>query len=256
MSLLTTVFIGLLGQVMPPVLPNEPAPGMAPQEPPKLMVHMVALSAWEEGLDEVVIDEKLSLDEALLEKLPFDNFVWVNEAEEELEMGAEPKPLLFPIDSNYRMLVALAGQPGQDGSIPLHAKVLMRANGQTEQQALYGNAMVSPNKWLIFRGLPLAGKELVILLELKQGGGEGEGSGQSEQQQEQEEGEEKEDEQEPQPGEDQQEQQPSEQKESQDKPKDLQNIEALLENLEEQDKREQAEARFNRENIRINKDWW
>jgi hypothetical protein len=39
-------------------------------------------------------------------------------------------------------------------------------------------------------------------------------------------------------------------------PKDMENVEALLKSLEEQDRREQRSARNRRDTIRINKEWW
>ncbi len=247
-----------LGQIAAsPGAPGQPPPMVArpPAEPEQqvLMARVVAVQATSEGRDSPFFDDGLKPYREMLKRLSFDTFRKVAEQEREAPFGAET---CIDIDDVYSLTVTPSPNP-ETGEILLEARVDM-LEGEGAVKALYGTAKASLRKPLLFAGLESGDGELAVVLTFDQGDQDSNSQQQPEPQEDEEQEDEDEQEQ-PQPEEqDSQQQSPPEEAEEQE-PKeleDLQNIEALLQSLEDTDRREQAETKNQRDRVRIQKDWW
>ncbi len=225
-------------------------------------------------------DERLKPFKSILEKLAKGAaFRVVSQESQVAPFKAESN---WVVNEQYTVYV-LPMEQTPEGAVRLDARVAMNSGGKS-LNALRAEGEVPPRKVMAFRGLDAGnGNELLLFLrqapgdhEDQSGGESGESSEQDESEpqesgstQQGEQGEEDQDEQaEPQEApkpEEQEESQMAKQEEQKDgeqetvgEQQDDQTIEALLQSLEEEDQRQQQEARFNRKNIIIppNGDWW
>ena len=221
------------------------------------------------------VDEKLKPFASMLEKMAQGaGFRVVSQESKQAPMKTETD---WVINGQYSAHV-LPIQQLENGAIRLDARVAMNTGGQT-LNALRAEGEVPPRKVMAFRGLDAGnGNELILLLRQAPGDDEGQGGdgdSQGEQQEEQpgegsqaeQQDAEKKEQQEEQ-GEQsqekkeqmakQEESQPDEKQPGEEQPQDDQTIEALLESLEQEDARQQQDARFDRSSISIpaNGDWW
>ncbi len=249
------------GSATPPVSPQVQAP------PPPPVGKIYAIRASGAVPLKLNLDEKLKPVAAALETLPFTTYESISINENPLPWGQET---LFPINALYAMHVtALA--PEADGAIALRTRVEM-LQGETYVNAIKADAHAVQNQALLFRGLPLGNDELVIVLLVgmpQDGQNQGdsaeddpsssEGEQKSEDQSEQNTDDRKEGEEEMQEGEHAEAQQAdvSEPDEGEPKqPEGVENLEALLESLDDTDRREQVEERNRRDRIDFKGDWW
>lgn len=258
-----------------PMLPVAPPQGQAaaPQAqtpPPPPLGKVYAMRASGAVPQSPYMDEKLKDIAPVLEPLPFTSYEAISVVENALPWGRET---LFPVNAVYAMHVT--AQPQEpDGAIPLRARVEM-LQGENYVNALDTTAKAAQNQALLFRGMPLSQGELVIVLLIALPRNEDSKSDSSQENQQQSEGE----------GENQEQQNPDadsgnegeqnrqeasgaeqEQQETQsgteegegegEKPEGVQNLDALLESLDDIDRREQVEERNKRDRIDFKGDWW
>lgn len=248
-----------------PPLQSQPMPQV--QTPPKVPLgKMYAMRASGAVPQSPSMDERLKPVAAVLESLPFTSYEAISVVDRELPWGQET---LFPINAVYAMHVT-AQQPEADGAIPLRARVEM-LQGEDFVNALDTSAKAAQNQALLFRGMPLAQDELVIVLiiamphdEKGQGNTSQEdqpqpqGEGENQEQQESDTDKQREGEQEPREAnaaEQQQESQEGNEGEN-EPPEGVKNMDALLQSLDDIDKREQVEERNRRDRIDFKGDWW
>jgi len=246
-------------------VPQAPVPNQAPPPPP--LGRMYAMRASGAVPLKLNLDEKLKPVAAALETLPFTTYESISISENPLPWGQET---LFPINALYAMHVtALA--PESDGAIALRTRVEM-LQGETFVNAIKADAHAVPNQALLFRGMPLGEDELVLVLLVSTPSNQQNEGGPSEEDSSPSEGEQAEGETaqpepdsqeekntETQEGENADAQQPeaSEQDEGEtEAPEGVQNLEALLESLDDIDRREQVEERNRRDRIDFKGDWW
>mgnify|MGYP006277920943 CR=1 FL=1 len=240
--------------------PWRPAPPQAGGQPeaqmPKFRVVAVYCSNRGEG-----VQAELENLKPLFEKLPYDTFEQVARHDTEAAPGQETKVPLNGVYTLY-LTVGAPAQGAQQEGVPLEARVEMLADDGFVN-ALRASGRAAPNKALLFRGLPMDAGELAVVMMLLPPDQDN-GQSQKEQEQQQQEKEEKEeqetqDQQQEQPQEQQQQQEQSEaeQREAEeDEQKDMQNIEAILQSLEEQDRREQHDTRNKRRDVQMRGGWW
>ncbi len=254
------------GQLQAPQgVPVPKAPDQAPPPPP--LGRMYAMRASGAVPLKLNLDEKLKPVAAALETLPFTTYESISINENPLPWSQET---LFPINALYAMHVtALA--PEADGAIALRTRVEM-LQGETFVNAIKADAHAVPNQALLFRGMPLGEDELVLVLLVSTPSNQQNEGGPSEEDSSPSEGEQAEGETaqpepdsqeekntETQEGENADAQQPeaSEQDEGEtEAPEGVQNLEALLESLDDIDRREQVEERNRRDRIDFKGDWW
>jgi len=211
-------------------------------------------------------DERLRPFRSMLDKLsPGGSFRVVNQEAKEAPFSSETR---WSINERYDAFV-LPMEQTQDGAVRLDARVAQLDAGKS-LNALRAEGEVPSGKVMAFRGLQGPdGGELFLLLRQKndegddQSGGDGDSGQQNDM-------ESKSDEQSDQEMKDSEksdaekaelakaEEHKDEQKAESDAPKDAQNLEALLQSLEEEDQRQQADARFDRRKIELppSGEWW
>jgi hypothetical protein len=271
MNLLIGLLLALSAQ-----LPQAPAtPGAAPsagtQAPTILKV--IALVGSGEGQAAQQIPVELQPMQALLKELPFGRFRVEHQQEIPIEVGAAA---VVSINPTYT-LTLLPEEETEDNQYVVDLKIAT-PDGVS---ALTARGKIPVQKPVVMRGLDAEDGELIVAMILTREGG---GQGQNE---EKDEGEEQEDEeqqkqeQEPDPGEqepqdpqdqkqepqpDQGEQQDQQQQEQSDQQQDPQeqpqeahkpeNIEAILQHLEQMDRREQRELIQQKDARKILGEWW
>ena len=251
--------------------------GAAPQAPQAQAVD-IYMTAFYALRDEEVDDEEtpeipeaLEPYEALLEALPYNQFTLVSSDNAQADSGQEVRMPISGIFTFYAMPMQIM----DGGSVVLNLRVeMLQDDGYRD--ALRAQGQAAPNQPLVMRGMPLNRGELVVVVEVRpdqdqQDGAGGDGDPDSDaseddsdeqQDQDAEDDPDQEDEgdQDTEPETDDQGPQPqpdsSGDESRQESELDLQNVEALLEYLEEVDRREQEEIRRQRNDIEIRGDWW
>jgi len=242
--------------------------GLAQELEPE-SIEVLAVYARQAPQPAMLEDDALKPFRPLLDKLaPNNAFDVVQHIEKQIPYGQEVE---YPIDSNYALF--LLPMEKRDGDLlSLVARVqLLPAPGTVN--ALRAHGEVSPGRALTFRGLDGPdGSELVIFMRLtppdgQQGGGGGqdqESQPQEAQEQDGQQGQEEENEEQDKPEpvdaaqEEQQmaEKQQEEGKEETGEAQEPQNIAALLESLEQEDQRQQAQIRYDNRRKIVSKEWW
>lgn len=249
-------------------------PGAMPQQevPPTPLGRLFAIHASGAVPQKLKIDKKLKSLAPLFTDLPYTSYEALAVNDRELPWGEET---LFPINALYAMKVAPLGTT-EEGAVALQARVEMLKDGDYVN-ALDTLAEAYMNQALLFRGLPLGSDELLLVLVVTMPSDDQQDDNES-QDEDSDSDEENEDEKDqdnqdqeeedqdaellPQEGEDEDEQDPSEMEESQhedeEEPEEQsnENLEALLQSLEETDKREQVEERNKRKTVDIKGNWW
>jgi len=246
----------------------------------QVKVRLKAFKATQEDRDALKADKGLEGMKTVLSKLaPYDTFEMVATHEKAAPMGKET---LIPINAVYTFFIE-PQQQLESGNFEIAARIEM-LEGDTYIDALTASGEATPGRALLFRGLDLDVGELVVMMELMQ---DSDDQGQSQQQQDdqqqpegepseeqEQQGAQKKEKEEQEQGKKQkpsESQEQSEQQEQQQQPtqqmaeqqqeqgeedRDLQNIEARLESLEEKDRREQKHARNRRHHIDFQGAWW
>ena len=273
---MVAVFLAALSVWAQPLLPAVPPQNQGPlqsgamppiQAPPKAPLgKMYAMRASGTVPQGPSMDEKLKPIASVLESLPFTSYEAISVVDRDLPWAQET---LFPINAVYAMHVT-AQQQEPDGAIPLRARVEM-LQGEDYVNALDTSAKAAQNQALLFRGMPLGQDELVIVLVIalpqdEKGQGESspedqsrpEGEGENQEQPESETNKQDEGDQESQEDKTAEEQQESrEDNEGEnEQPEGVKNMDALLQSLDDIDKREQVEERNRRDRIDFKGDWW
>ncbi len=254
---------GMPGVAGAPAVPGGQVPGQE-QAPAVPRLHAVAAHAFNEGNSPVKVDEALEGVKKTLLSLPFDTFEPVADQEVETPLGEET---LIPLNGIYSLYVAPRGQD-EKGALDLTARISMLAEGSGSEQyidAIHTEAKLASGMPLVFRGLDLNVGELVVVLSLS-GDDKQQGQSQSNDAKEQEKSQDDKQEDKQASNENKnQNQERQEQQEQQDNPSsaqdqkdtpDLRNIEALLQSLEEMDRKEQEDQQHIRTGIRVRGDWW
>lgn len=253
-------------QLAPPAA--APGPGAAPA--PVACV-LTAVCGINPPVAVPPADDRLTTLEAALKPLGFAGYEFVGTAARELAPETETR---FPINGTYSATVTLL--PPQDGdTAAMEVRVEALLDGKIVT-ALAGTVQARPGDTVVFRGMPLAPGELVVLLtrpskqssepsqsdqnQQEQEQQDQEEDQQKEGQQQEEKEQEKEKQEEPQSAEEQEAQPAAEEQEdgTEEEEKDMENgsLRALLESLEETDKREQKELRNVRQRIDFKGGWW
>lgn len=274
----------LMGIALSGQAPPETGTPDVPEAPERIRV--LAIHATSEGRDRPSVDPTLTSVSAFLEELPYDTFREASFHDFTVAYGEEGRAEL---NDTYAFLCKPLRLSEAD-EVVLEAWITMGL-GDKRVEALRVTGRATRGHGLVFRGLTMPQGELVVIMSVaeatsEQGGSGGGASGSSSQQSQQQsqgsgkggdsEGasggnspeqddeeldpsalfslEEREEEAEDSPDE------PSmavEQREADgDQPTELVNVEAILRELEEVDRREQAAMRKRREETRIRGDWW
>lgn len=216
-------------------------------------------------------DDRLASLEAALKPLGFAGFEFVGTAARDLAPETETR---FPINGTYSAAVTLL-PPQEDDTAAMEVRIEALLEGKIVT-ALAGTVQARPGDTVVFRGMPLAPGELVVLLtrpseqsseQSKSDQSQQEQEQQDQQQDQQKEGQEQEEkdqgkdkQEEPRNAEEQEAQPTAEEQEdgTAEEEKDMENgsLRALLESLEETDKREQKEIRNVRQRIDFKGGWW
>lgn len=275
LSVWLLVLSGMLAQgpgAAPDAVPEETT-----EEPPSVLMRMAAIQASAEGRSEPYVDKELDSLKGLLTALPFDTFKKVAVAEQECPPGQETT---LPIDDRFACVVRpeLAAQAGgapgaaPGGALKLDAKVVDQNGGGGPLVALAAVAEMPMNQTILFRDIPRDSGRLLVLLTPAMNQPQQQQQDQQQQEQQNEQQQDQEEQQEQQDQEDQNEPQPDkenedkqaqaeeasldEESEGEQQPKEQQNIEALLEALEQQDKREQKLLRDAPVRREMQREWW
>ncbi|HNR32830.1 MAG TPA: hypothetical protein PKI11_18205 [Candidatus Hydrogenedentes bacterium] len=241
------------------------------------MSNMAAIQADAEGRAEPYFDEELEPLKELLSALSYDTFKKLALTQMECTPGEE---ILLPIDDTFACVVrpdpvaAPEGAPPVPGGggLTLNAMVVDRSDPDAPVIALAAAAEMPLGQTILFRDIPRESGKLLVFLTPSMGQSQqqqqqeqdrNDEQQQSEQQQDQEDQQEDTEQQEqspPQPDKENPEEQQAAQEESpaeeQDKePKDMQNVQAVLEALEELDKREQKLMR-DAPALDTLREWW
>lgn len=274
-----------LAQINPPAQPAGPTP------PPKIEV--LAFSATNTGQATRQVDATLRGLDALLKDLPFDTFMPVMQQQAELSESAET---MIVINESYALHVLQLDPEDEQGMLPIQARVTLNQGGQslnallTQGQAKPGRAMLfrgleipGGELGIVLRLVPPP-KDPKGDSDSEEQENEGEqqdgdpqepsGSGDDQAGEEGPTEEEQQGDSDEQAGEDangEEAEGESEQSAAQSEdgegegegeggeaagPEDLEDVEALLKSLEDQDRREQKSARNRRDSIRFNGEWW
>lgn len=257
-----------------PVFAQPRMPSSTPvtqQQPPAAPIaRMYAMKASGKVPQKLHIDETIKPVAKILEPLPFTTYESLAVTSQEIPWGQE---VLFPINALYAFHATALSQQ-EDGTIALRARVEM-LEGQSYVNALDTLAQAVPNHALLFRGMPLGQGELVIVLLVAMPSEQGEQrqSNEEESQNEQEQKDQKtaNEQQSPQSEGETPPEQHEQKEDSQEikdrgedkpevgegeEPERKENLDALLQSLEETDRREQMEERNRRDRIDFKGDWW
>lgn len=256
----TLLILAVLAQPWAPPSPGAPA---IPDNDSEL-IELTALRASTEGHGRKSIDPALRGLSAIIETLPFDSFAPIAKEQKEAPYGRET---LIPINGDYTLYIKPLERDREAGLVRLDARIVMLREGRSIN-ALNTRAEAAIGQPLLFRGLELPNGELVIIMRLAQQDNESQGGGEASTQEPPEEQDQQEQQEEP--PEEQQEENPPEDQQNEDSPpapesaemkpdeekQDMQNIEAILQSLEEMDRREQQDLRNRRDHIDVRKGWW
>jgi hypothetical protein len=226
MSVPSVVFAQALSPVMPPG--HGAAPGAA-TPPTTQTFDVLALRATQEGNLSKNFGEELRPVREILEMLPYDTYGTLSQVEREAPFGEETAIL---INESYTFHV-LPLEQHESGEVEVMARIAMHEVDET-LDALWAQGKAAPGKALVFQSSENPPED--------QEGDEQESDG--EQQDSESEAQQNE------------EQETPEESEAGEEPKDLKNLEAILRSLEDLDRREQEEARNQRDAIRLQGDWW
>lgn len=250
-------------QIAPPAA--APGPGAAPA--PVACV-LTAVCGINPPVAVPPADDRLAGLEGALKPLGFAGFEFVGTAERELAPDTETR---FPINGTYSAAITLL--PPQDGgTAAMEVRIEALLDGRIVT-ALAGTVQARPGDTVVFRGMPLAPGELVVLLtrpseqsseQSKSDQGQQEQNQNQDQERQDQQTEEKKQEEEKKEasGNEQEQRKQPEAEEQEDgteeEKKDMENgsLRALLESLEETDKREQKEIRNVRQRIDFKGGWW
>jgi hypothetical protein len=217
---------------------------------------------------------------ALLKKLPYRRYRLLAVQEMTAPAGRETT---LPLAGGYSLHLQPEAQR-ETGETALTARLTRKENG-SETDILTGEGLAAPDEPLVLHGMPLGREQLAVLLMLTREEDSGTSSreeeaqdGDSEEKEEEDnesDSEEEEENQEnrPEAGETEEEQEDGQKAEGgepetehipengapqlePEPEKDMEHIEALLESLEEMDKREQQQQKQQHERVQIESDWW
>lgn len=251
--------------VQPQAQPMLPQTAQAQAQPKPPIGQMYAIHASGAVPQNVHIDDKLKSIAPMLNDLPYTSYEAIAVNDHELPWGVET---LFPISAVHAFHVTALSQ-NQEGAIALRARVEM-LQGEDYINALDTQAVAARNQALLFRGIPLGHDELVIVLLVgmppepgedgspnQEGESEPEGENQDSAKADSGDNTEGEGEQEPEDAAESQESQTDETVEGEgEPPKGVENLDALLESLDDIDRREQVEELKQRDRIDFKGDWW
>jgi len=238
----------ILAGVAQPWAPSSPAL----PETPSPVFRIIAVEASNDGHEESSVDDEAAGLRDLLKDLPFDTFRVVTKNEQAAPLGIDT---VIPISAEYRFHVVPSAYRPDSGEVELSARVEMLEN-QRAVNALAADGVAVPGKALVFRGFPLKGREMAVIMTLippekDQGQSPGEDENQVSQAQ---------------PPPKLSEKSAAEQEETGERQRSdterngqaqgLENVEALLQSLEEIDRREQQEVRKRRNRAEVRKEWW
>ena len=244
-------------------LPQSVPDGAGPEgtQPPQTPTfEITAVEAMPSGLAGSP-DDRLQPFNSMLKKLSPDGvFQVVSQEAKEAPFSAETQ---WTINERYEAFV-LPMEETKDGAVRLDARVVQR-DGNKSLNALRAEGEVPGGKVMAFRGLQgPGGGELFLLLRQKSDDSDnkskGDGDSENKDDMKSDSDQQGEDEQkDSDKTEAEEKQQGAEEGESAgDTPKDAENLEALLQSLEEEDQRQQADARFDRRKIELpsSGEWW
>lgn len=269
----------------PPLLANPAMPMPSEQQPETIQV--IAVEGKDTGGQTLAIDESIKGMKVLLERLGHDTFTEVNRAEAQAPYGEETA---VAVGAGYS-LRAMPISKDEQNAVQLRLEVVRQSDGVA---AISGEGKAVRNKPLVFRGLqgPTGGElTLVVNLVSNQQGQQNQSDQQEQQDQKPEDqqnqsGPKSESEEQPQPDEQQDQQQELSEQEQKEKPEQgegeqqegenqtqmaelsegeesdeeqaekMENVDALLQSLEEIDKREQQQAHNQRGRVTLQGDWW
>lgn len=261
----------LLGGTLPaalaqPFAPPQPPPGYDLSDNDKDTVRVVAIQAAKQDPANAGMDDTLKPFRKILQSMTeFNTFRLISDATAQVTRGQESE---IPLDARYAMHV-VTGTGSDHQKRNLAARITL--DGSVD--ALRAQGVAEPGKTIVFRGMDHPPGELVVLLQIvpPNDGNQNEGQRQKQQdQQQQNANENKQDqqpqhegeEQNPQRQQEQQQAKPAEEEGEQEKAaaepqKDAPNLEALLQSLEEIDRREQQNMlNANKRFPKIHGDWW
>ncbi|MFA7693253.1 MAG: hypothetical protein GX117_03130 [Candidatus Hydrogenedentes bacterium] len=252
-----------------PMLPPDPAsmqgvplPAPTQSAPPAPIGQVYAVLASGGVPQSLNIDEKLKGIAAIFNDLPYTEYEAIAINSQEMPWGEE---VLFPINALHAFKTTALSMDAE-GGIVLHARV-ERLQGEDYVNALDTQAVAAQGQALVFRGIP-AGQGELILVMLVRVPGDGDGGGESEEQQP------------PDSDDENQEQEEQQQQADTDESEDDhgddteensvnsdaategevpvgdENLEALLNSLDDIDRREQVEELKQRDRIDFKGDWW
>jgi hypothetical protein len=252
-----------------PFLPPQAAPGYDLSDKDKDTVRVVAIQASRQDAAQAGTDDTLKSFEKIFRGMPeFNTFRLVSDASTQITRGEEGA---IPIDARYAMHVVTGV-----GSDPQKRNLAARITLDGTVDALRAQGVTEPGKIIVFRGMEHAPGELVVLLQIvpeqqdsqPSSGGDDQNQEQQQDQQEQQGDKGKQDEQQEQKdkmqGRQEQEQQIAKAAEKDEEEKgaappkqEEANIEALLQSLDEVDRREQQNMlNANKRFPKIHGDWW
>jgi hypothetical protein len=268
-----------------PFAPNVAPSDAAPQSPPH--IEIVAVHAKNEAQGEKNIEATIQGLHPILDALPYDTFQLAGRESKEAVVG---QSVTLNLDGAYA--VEVTPQEIQPEVVTASTRVIHQPDGRA---AVKAGAELRTGKAVVVRGLPAEQGETILFIRLvpdetgrnapspnenkdqKQDKPKADDSSSEENSPQENEKQEKEQEEKNKEQQDKQDQaqNPKEEDNSQgrqpekdmrdveqppqnqmQKPKGQQNIEAILRNLEEKDKREQNEQRKNRVGIRVDEKWW
>jgi len=236
----------MLAGLAQPWAPSSPA---LPEAPPPVF-RIITVEASNDGHEESSLDDEAAGLREMLKDLPFDTFRVVAKDEQAAPLGIDT---VIPISGEYRFHVTPSAYRPDSGEVELSARIEMLENHRAVN-ALAADGVAVPGKALVFRGFPLNGREMAVIMtvvppEKEQGPSPGEDENQAPQEQ-------------PQPAVSEE---PAAEQEETGEPQsadagaseeDHENVEALLQSLEEIDRREQQEVRKRRNRVEVRKEWW
>lgn len=242
-------------------------------------VRVLVIHATDTGRGSLSFDPTLSPLQSLFEGLPYDTFREAGFHEVAVPYGAETA---VSINERY-VLHCLLREETEDGEVDFEIHIDLEA-GEKDIEALRVTGMAAPGQGVFFRGLEMEEGELIVAFSIADGAGEGGGAGAGQGEGQGAAGDGRGG---PSNGRGRGQEGPSEDQDVPDRympfdmqpepdddteeeidlpalpgdtsgnlPPDLANVEGLLRALEEQDMREQQNARNRRYEVIIKGDWW
>jgi len=148
----------ILAGVAQPWAPSSPAL----PETPSPVFRIIAVEASNDGHEESSVDDEAAGLRDLLKDLPFDTFRVVTKNEQAAPLGIDT---VIPISAEYRFHVVPSAYRPDSGEVELRARVEMLEN-QRAVNALAADGVAVPGKALVFRGFPLKGREMAVIMTL------------------------------------------------------------------------------------------